>query len=51
MIHEESAKKIEKDNEQTWKKVCEEEEMCWQLSKESKWEVDDIVWKSFCFQH
>ncbi len=49
-MHEESAEEIEKDNEQTWKEVHEEEKTRWQLSEESEWEVDDIVWESFCSQ-
>ncbi len=48
--HEESAEKTEKDNEQTWKRVCEEEKTCWQLSEESEHEVDDIIWELSCVQ-
>ncbi len=48
--HEESAEKTEKDNEQTWKRVCEEKKTCWQLSEESEHEVDDIIWESSCVQ-
>jgi len=42
-MHEESAKKIEKDNEQTRKRVCEEEKTRRQLSKESEREVNNII--------
>ena len=49
--HEESAQKIEKDNEQTWKKVHEEEKTHRQLSKKNKHEVNDIIWESSCVQH
>jgi protein-arginine kinase len=49
-MHEESAEEIEKNNEQTWKEVHEEEETRWQLSKESKREVDNIIWKSSYLQ-
>ncbi len=49
-VHEESAEETEKDNEQTWKKVHEEEKTHWQLNKESEHEVDDISWKSSCVQ-
>ncbi len=48
--HEESAEEIEKDNEQTQKRVHEEEKTRWQLSKESEREVNDIIWKSSCVQ-
>jgi len=44
--YEESAEETEKDNEQTWKRVHEEEKTCWQLSKKSEREVNDIIWKS-----
>ena len=50
-MHEKSAEETEKDNEQTWKKVHEEEKTCWQLSEESKHEVNDIIWESSCVQH
>ena len=49
-MHEESAEEIEKNNEQTWKKVHEEERTRWQLSEENEHEVDDIIWKSSCLQ-
>jgi len=49
-VHEESAEETEKDNEQTWKKVHEEEKIHWQLSEENKHEVNDIIWKSSCAQ-
>ena len=42
-MHEESAEKTEKDNEQTQKRVREEEKTCRQLSKENKHEVNDII--------
>ncbi len=42
-MHEESAEEIEKDNKQTWKRVHEEEKTYWQLSKESKHEINDII--------
>ena len=48
--HEESAEETEKDNEQTWKKVCEEEKTCWQLSEESEREINDIIWELFSVQ-
>jgi len=49
-MHEESAKKTEKDNEQTWKRVHEEERTRWQLSEKSEHEVNDIIWESSCVQ-
>jgi len=48
--HEESAEETEKDNEQTWKRVHEEEKTHWQLSKKNEHEVNDIIWKSSCVQ-
>ncbi len=44
--HEESAEETEKDNEQTWKRVYEEEKTRWQLSEENEHEVNDIIWES-----
>ena len=49
--HEESVEETEKDNEQTWKKVHEEERIHRQLSEESEHEVNNIIWKSSCVQH
>ncbi len=46
--HEKSAEETEKNNEQTWKRVYEEEKTCRQLSKESEHEVDNIIWKLSC---
>lgn len=42
-MNEESVEETEKDNVQTWKEVRERKEMSRQLSKESKWEVNDII--------
>jgi len=50
-MHEESAEETEKNNEQTWKKVHEEERTCWQLSKENECEVNNIIWELSCIQH
>ncbi len=49
-MHEESAEETEKDNEQTWKKVHEEEKTRWQLNKENEREVNDIIWELSCVQ-
>ncbi len=49
--HEESAEETEKNNEQTWKRVHEEERTCKQLSEENEREVNDTIWKSSCVQH
>jgi len=48
--HEESAEETEKNNEQTWKKVHEEEKTHQQLSEKSEREVNNIIWKLFCIQ-
>ncbi len=42
-VHEESAEETEKDNEQTWKRVHEEEKTRRQLNEKSKHEVNDII--------
>jgi len=41
--YEESAEETEKDNEQSQKRVHEEEKTCRQLSEESEREVNDII--------
>ena len=49
--HEESVEETEKDNEQTQKRVHEEERTCWQLSEENEHEVNNIIWKLSYVQH
>jgi len=49
--HEESAEETEKNNEQTWKRVCEREKTRWQLSEKSEHEVNNIIWKLSYVQH
>ena len=49
-VHEESVEETKKDNEQTWKRVYEEEKTRWQLSEENEHEVNDIIWELSCVQ-